>query len=421
MNLLTILIPTYNRKKYVIKNLNMIKSYIEDLKMEKEVSIIVSDNYSEDSTYEELIKEKCEYVELYEQQRNIGLEQNVLFCIKKASSKFVMILGDDDYISKNYLKEVLFMIRNEPHLSVIIPNNYPIDEDGERLRGSRDNENDKTHIFKTFKDKCDFLLKAHQISGITFLRADCYEKYIELKVNNMYPQIFFVGLNMIRGKYIHLKKNPVKVTDFAKKYWKYTDDELMDDILNNFKIIFKSNYIHRIHAEIILINTYSNVINRCIARNTYRFLRSILMGKNSSVVFKVLIILKIIVNYIPIKVCKIIKKNNIIRIYNLIKNKKIIIFSASSGGRNLNHILKSNLIDVDYVCDNNKDLIGHYMQNIKITKIDSLLNEISANKAIVFIASKTYEKEIEKQLLKIKIPKKNILKYNRWRCLENNY
>ena len=97
---LDILIPTYNRSLYLLKNLKQLEGYILKNNLEREVSIIVSNNCSTDNTaqiVDGFISKTSINVSYFEQESNLGLEGNALFVLEKATSPYVMYMGDDDY------------------------------------------------------------------------------------------------------------------------------------------------------------------------------------------------------------------------------------------------------------------------------------------------------------------------------------
>ena len=103
---LSIIIPTFNRVDAIMQNVIELTGFIRELKAEKYVSILISDNCSTDNTFHSLsiFKERNQdiLIQIYKQDANIGLEKNALFVLERAESEFVMYLGDDDYISKEY-------------------------------------------------------------------------------------------------------------------------------------------------------------------------------------------------------------------------------------------------------------------------------------------------------------------------------
>lgn len=137
---LSILVPTYNRIISLKNNIKKLENIITNLNIQKYVKVIISDNFSEDHTYLEIkkiIRTLNIDVELYQQIENIGLEKNALFTLKKSKSDFSMFLGDDDYISEEFLHKVFQYIQNS-EVTCILPNFYPINKNFQKLGETRD-------------------------------------------------------------------------------------------------------------------------------------------------------------------------------------------------------------------------------------------------------------------------------------------
>ena len=96
--LLSICIPTYKRAAYLEKSLEAFRQAFEG--HDYDVELLVSDNDSPDNT-PEVVKAamdkglKCRYVR---NERNLGPDGNFLSCFRKASGKYIWLLGDDDYL-----------------------------------------------------------------------------------------------------------------------------------------------------------------------------------------------------------------------------------------------------------------------------------------------------------------------------------
>jgi len=111
--LLTIGIPTYNGSKYIASTIATI--YSQDGYSKDEVEILISDNNSDDNTKQiisELQKQYPDTISYYLNKTNIGYDKNVNNLFKKASGKYVQILGDDDYFTSNSsLSELIEQLR----------------------------------------------------------------------------------------------------------------------------------------------------------------------------------------------------------------------------------------------------------------------------------------------------------------------
>jgi len=104
---LTIAIPTYNRAPFLKQNLENITSQIKGL--EDQIEVMISDNCSEDNT-QEVVKEFIDRgvpLVYNRNSKNLGMDGNFVYCFKNASSKYVWLLGDDDYLVEGTLARLL--------------------------------------------------------------------------------------------------------------------------------------------------------------------------------------------------------------------------------------------------------------------------------------------------------------------------
>ncbi|MCK9613953.1 MAG: glycosyltransferase [Candidatus Omnitrophica bacterium] len=102
--LLSICIPTYNRADFLKRTLYYL---LEQIDFEI-TEIIISDNASSDNT-EEVIKEYTEHypcIKYNRNEKNIGLDDNAIKCIKLASGEYVWFCSDDDLPLFGTFKEI---------------------------------------------------------------------------------------------------------------------------------------------------------------------------------------------------------------------------------------------------------------------------------------------------------------------------
>lgn len=113
--ILSILIPTYNREKYLDKALESFFSQIDNQIVER-IEILVSDNDSKDKTQEILKKYQNKIPEVkyefWKNEENIGADRNFLKLIEKSKGQFCWIFGDDEYLTEGSLKKVVALLEN---------------------------------------------------------------------------------------------------------------------------------------------------------------------------------------------------------------------------------------------------------------------------------------------------------------------
>lgn len=281
--ILTILIPTYNRCNDLKYNLEMLTRFIKEMDAIQSISIMISDNCSKDGTDVMLEKfvSNCEVsISYYIQKTNLGIEKNALYLLKNAKSDYVMFLGDDDYLSIDYLQKVLLYISDKKQkITVIFPNFYGIDGEGRKCSEVRSTPKEDI-ILKEGSKNLYFLFLAHQLSGLTFLKKKVWDAYCSRKLQNIYPFMFFAGYNLLRGNGVHITQSPVKVTQTNKKFWDYGNDGLLNDTMQNVKklcgcnltrFILELQYIYKMHGMATFI-LYKD--------KPFIFIKAILKAKN---------------------------------------------------------------------------------------------------------------------------------------------
>lgn len=97
-----VIIPTYNGEKYIKEQLDSIlkQTYTN-------IRIIISDDCSKDSTPQILkeYKEKDDRIEVYIQEKNLGVVKNVEFLLKKVESPLYMLSDQDDVWLPNKIEK----------------------------------------------------------------------------------------------------------------------------------------------------------------------------------------------------------------------------------------------------------------------------------------------------------------------------
>lgn len=281
---LSILIPTYNRCKDLEHNVSMLISFIKALPHPEDVCVIISDNASTDDTCSMMSKVQetaCVRINYIRQEQNQGYCKNVCLLLSKASTPWVMLLGDDDYLEPWYIGECLKQIEEHPNLGCIIPN-YIDYNPATGEYGHLREENCETQYYNAGFDAClQNAWRAHQLSGLCFRRENVIEEFQKRGINNLYPQIFFVSYNALRYDVLHWGQKCLCVSGVpqSKKDWGYGDDGLVNDIFDNFKhlgVTRKQRAILEAHFLYVDKRYFwaTNDTNLCI--------ENILTGKNVS-------------------------------------------------------------------------------------------------------------------------------------------
>lgn len=112
MKILTIAIPTYNRSAILKKSLLRLMTEINGI--EDKITVLISDNNSEDETKQVVSEFSSFGIELIynRNNKNLGPDGNFIYCFKRAKTKYVWLLGDDDLIKLNGLKKIVQILDN---------------------------------------------------------------------------------------------------------------------------------------------------------------------------------------------------------------------------------------------------------------------------------------------------------------------
>ena len=238
--MIDILIPTYNRAEFLRKNLLLLNRLINEGGLQSEFRIIVSDNCSTDNTpdvLEEVAQTLTVELQRYRQEQNIGLEPNVLFLLKWATSEYVMYVGDDDYLPRGYLEFVVDRTKSSNSFCVIP--GYSELFPGDVINPRRNAAFDLKHYPAGFATVCELSNFGHQLSGLVTRRDGLYEVYTQHEQHrNLYPFVFFVAYCMLRGGTFYAPKYQVLVSQGNSKDWRYDASGLLIDIFKNYKLAF---------------------------------------------------------------------------------------------------------------------------------------------------------------------------------------
>ena len=289
--LLTILIPTYNRAKDLDYNISLLERYVSENNLKDKVSILISNNFSQDNTIEVVsdhIHKGLVRIEFYSQETNIGLEANALFCLGNTTSEYVMFLGDDDYLDERYLLKVIDVLSTNKKIHCIVPSFLTISKEKQLLKGSRDLDVQSRLWSKGFESCLHNSWRGHQLSGIVYKREPLFVEYKKRGLHNLYPFIFFVAYSSLSGDLLHLTEFPVKVTVVPQleKDWDYGEDGLLNDIFDNYKYLGVSKKQRALLEEKILMRhswRFMCCKNQCFVNQR---IENVFFGKNLSIMGK---------------------------------------------------------------------------------------------------------------------------------------
>ena len=110
--LLTLCIPTYNRGVHLKEQLIRLSQM--PFELWDDITVLVSDNCSTDDTEaigEEFAQSPNCDIHYSRNETNLGMDGNFVKCFKAATSKYVWLLGDDDYIFTDKLPLILKVLK----------------------------------------------------------------------------------------------------------------------------------------------------------------------------------------------------------------------------------------------------------------------------------------------------------------------
>ena len=117
----SIIVPTYNREKYIIKCIDSVLDQTYD-----NFEVIIIDDGSTDNT-ENLVKKYQDKRIKYFKNENHGIGYSRNFGINKAKGDYIFFLDSDDYLEENMLEEVLNNIKNHDILIFNYKEIYEVD------------------------------------------------------------------------------------------------------------------------------------------------------------------------------------------------------------------------------------------------------------------------------------------------------
>lgn len=261
---LSILLPTYNRSGYLIKNLNQLSNHIRKSQLQNEVDIIISNNQSPDNT-DALVRSFIEenpdiQVKYFIQESNIGLEKNALFVLKQAVNGYVLFLGDDDFLEFDYFSKAIKHIKEHKSTVCVLPSFQSVDINGEIIIKSRGRDlGIKSSLTKKgFKNCLKNSWRGHQLSGLVLKNDNLYTQYKKNNVSNIYLFIFFISYLCLNGDTYHLTEHPVKITQpgQSNKDWGYGKDGLLNEVFDNYKKL-PVNYFQKSYLQLYFFKKQS--------------------------------------------------------------------------------------------------------------------------------------------------------------------
>ncbi|MCO5948252.1 glycosyltransferase family 2 protein [Mucilaginibacter flavidus] len=293
MALLSILLPTFNRDEFLLKNLHILYGIIKKADFLDNVDIIISNNCSTDNT-KNIVRNFNDThditIHVFDQPVNIGLKANALFVLSKSEAEYVMYLGDDDYISYEYFIECIDILRKDKATYAIVPNYFPVSVADEVLGDPRDKMEVTCFYNPGFSAVVSNSYRGHQLSGIVLKREGLLDSYLMHKVDNIYLFIYMIGIWCLKGNVYRISSSPTRVTQPEKKKdWGYGNDGLMNEIFDNYKRL-PVNYFKRylLESKFFIVSYWRFTMYRQLGIKPFaRAYINIAFAKNATTLFSI--------------------------------------------------------------------------------------------------------------------------------------
>ena len=242
MDLISVIIPYYKKKEYIISSIN---SVLNQTYKNLEIIIIYDDLNKKDLNLLKKIKKKDKRIKIYINKKNLGAGRSRNKGIKLSKGIFVAFLDSDDLWKKNKLKKQIFFMKkngiNASHTS------YTIINSNNKIIGSR---NAKDMSYKQLLKSCDIglstvVLKKEIItSKIKFANIKTKEDYVLwLKITFNNNKIFALKDNLTKWRKLEdsLSSSRLqKIYDGYLVYRKYMNFNLLKSF--GFLMLLSFNY-----------------------------------------------------------------------------------------------------------------------------------------------------------------------------------
>jgi len=199
MKKLAICIPTYNRSYHLKNCLNSILLNGDEV---KNIEVCISDNNSTDDT-QNIVNFYKKHIDINYQlnTENIGVAKNILKSVAISNSEFCWVVGDDDMLLQNSIKEVLNLIEKHQNVDYFYVNSYHFN----------------SKLLKNYSYPINTSELPNNLEKFSNFKNDFYAKFIEL-IN---PKVSF---DFLGGLYLSV---------FRKYNWDNNLDKINQKNINN--------------------------------------------------------------------------------------------------------------------------------------------------------------------------------------------
>ena len=232
MDLISVIIPYYKKKEYIISSIN---SVLNQTYKNLEIIIIYDDLDKKDLNLLKKIKKKDKRIKIYINKKNLGAGRSRNKGIKLSKGIFVAFLDSDDLWKKNKLKKQIFFMKkngiNASHTS------YTIINSKNKIIGSR---NAKDMSYKLLLKSCDIGL-----STVVLKKEIITSKIKFANIKTKEDYVLWLKITGNNNKIIALKNNLTK--------WRKLDDSLSSSKLQK---IYDGYLVYRKYMNFNLLKSF---------------------------------------------------------------------------------------------------------------------------------------------------------------------
>lgn len=251
MKILSICIPTYNRKRLLERLINNI---IEETRgIQDNIEICISDNGSNDGT-EDMVKKylkKYDFILYQKNNKNLGYDKNFFLTLEMSNGEYCWFIGDDDLFIKDSIQDIFHLITKKQY-------DYLMPEYKTLYQDKIINWEGKTLIEESEEIK-QFLID--KLYSIGFIGSNIIKKEIYNKIKKELPKNFdsyahvtllFYSLKYIKSFFI-IKDTKVISSQQGAIPTKHMSLMMYLKLSHTFKRLYKN--------KIILKKDYNSAIN----------------------------------------------------------------------------------------------------------------------------------------------------------------
>lgn len=250
--LLSICIPTANRKKELTNQLKNIQSQITN-EYRNLIQIVIGENTTSENQFINLVSFSNLNIKHIKNDGNIGYARNINSIIKNADGKFAWLLSDDDILRQEAISTIIEKIKSRKKI------NYVTFDCGGAFKGNLFNDQMYfKNVNQLFYEKGkDFLIK--HWSSIIFVSINIFNKSEVLKhmnknnlienINEVY-QSSLIGISFVQqnGKVLIIDK-PLLDDNYGNKV--YSPENINDVAIDKYYKLLKQLIDFGINIEVI--------------------------------------------------------------------------------------------------------------------------------------------------------------------------